>query len=124
MAESFESKLIRAAGEDNLKRGKQLLKNECLVCAYRNAKGKLNAVFRDKKGLISQVEVNSQDNRHRCTCETQDGLLCEHAVATILHFSRFNAPPGPIAEEPAQYRGLKYDAFSELAEQSLIEPDA
>ncbi len=124
MAESFESRLIRTAGEDNFKKGKQLLKSEALVCAFRNAKGKLDAVFREKKGEIVSVEVNSADDRAECDCGGSGENLCEHAVATILHFSRFNPPKSGVEEEPAQYRGLKYEAFTDLAEQSVAAPDA
>ncbi|MDD3118137.1 MAG: DEAD/DEAH box helicase [Victivallales bacterium] len=124
MGESFESRLIRSAGEDNFKKGKQLLKTGALVCAFRNAKGRFNAVFRSRKGEIVTVEVNGADNTGVCSCGDCGATICEHAVATILHFSRFSTAKPGAGEEPARYRGLKYEAFTDLVEQSGAAPEA
>ncbi|MBN2643765.1 MAG: DEAD/DEAH box helicase [Victivallales bacterium] len=127
MAESFESKIVKIAGEDNFKQGKQLLKNNCLICAYRSAKGRLNAAFRDKKDRIDHVEVANKTNSASCSCsKCSDTQICEHAVATILYFSRFpaNAVRPDAQDEPGKYRGLKYEGFTELARQSLNAPEA
>jgi len=127
MGESFEARLLKAAGEENLKKGKQLLKNENLVCAWRNVKGQINAVFREKKDRVEHVEVNSADHTGVCSCDAMDEkLLCPHGVAAIMYFSRFNPVQLPVAtdDSPAQYRGLKYEGFSELTGQMLNPPQA
>jgi len=127
MGESFEARLLKAAGEDNLKKGKQLLKNDNLICAWRSAKGQINAVFREKKDRVEHVEVNGADNTGVCTCDAmEEKLLCPHGVAAIMYFSRFNPVQLPVAgnDTPAQYRGLKYEGFSELTGQVLNPPQA
>lgn len=127
MAESFESRLNNAAGEDNVKKGKQLLKGDNPICAWRNAKGQISAVFREKKDRVEYVEVNGLDSSCVCSCDlAADHLLCLHAVAAIMYFAKFNQPQNQeqTGEEPAQYRGLKYEGFSELTEQVLNPPQA
>ncbi len=127
MAENFETKIVNAAGEDNFKRGKQLLKTNSLLCAYRSSNGRIHAVVKDKKDRLEHVEVDRRSNTSICTCCKPDSKqICAHAVAAILYFSRFpgNQLPPDTSDEPAKYRGLKYEGFSELARKSVNPPEA
>ena len=42
MTQSFETKLIAASSAEILKKAKALLKNKCLICAYRDEDGNMN----------------------------------------------------------------------------------
>ena len=127
MVESFEGRLVAAAGEDNFKRGKQLLKSESMLCVCRQARGKVSAAVLDGKERVEHVMVDTTSNTSRCSCpESGKHDLCPHAVAVIMYLARFPsaARQEGVDDEPARYRGLKYEAFTELAAQSVTVPEA
>lgn len=125
MAQSFEEKLIAASSAEILKNAKALLKNKCLICAYRDEDGSMNAVFEQKKQYEYVSVTNGEQNQARCSCPQNTGKLCPHAVATIMHFTRFKTVKAPHAkEETAKYAGLKYQNFEELAAVENLEPQA
>jgi len=125
MTQGFEAKLIAASSAEILKSAKALLKNKCLICAYRDEDDSMNAVFEQKK-QYEYVSVDSgKQNQSRCSCPQNTGKLCSHAVALIMHFARFKGTKLPLVkEESAKYAGLKYQNFEELADIENFEPQA
>ena len=122
---SFEDKLIEASSAEILKSAKALLKKKCIICAYRDEDGNMNAVF-EQKNQYDYVTVQSgEESKARCTCPQNTGKLCPHAIATIMHFTRFKAAKPPVEkEESAKYAGLKYQNFQELADVENLAPQA
>ena len=125
MAQGFETKLITASSAEILKSAKALLKNKCLICAYRDEDGSMNAVFEHKKQYEYVSVSGDEHNQSRCSCPQNTGKLCPHAIAVIMHFARFKTAKLPtIKEESAKYAGLKYQNFEDLANVENLEPQA
>lgn len=125
MTQGFEAKLIAASSAEILKSAKALLKNKCLICAYRDEDDSMNAVF-EQKNQYDYVAVSSdKQNQARCSCPQNTAKLCQHAVAIIMYFARFKTAKMPlIKEESAKYAGLRYQNFEELADVENFEPQA
>ena len=125
MAKGFEAKLIEASSAAIVKSAKALLKKKYILSAYRDDDGCMNAVFEQKK-RFEYVTVMPGDNiRSTCSCEHVKGKVCEHAIAAIMYFGRFNAPPLPVVQDgKARFAGLKYQNFEELAAVENLEPQA
>ena len=125
MTQSFETKLIAASSAEILKKAKALLKNKCLICAYRDEDGNMNAVFEQKKQYEYVTVSGGEQNHGRCSCPQNTGKLCPHAVAVIMHFARYKTAKLPaIKEKEAKYAGLKYQNFEALADVENLEPTA
>ncbi|MDD5727657.1 MAG: hypothetical protein PHV59_03750, partial [Victivallales bacterium] len=124
MATSFEAKLTAASSAEIFKSAKALLKNKCLLNAYRDENGNMNAVF-EHQNRYEYVSVQPGDNiRSVCSC-AHSGDNCVHAIAAVMHFGRFNTPaPPPEKESKARFAGLKYQNFEELAMQENSRPQA
>lgn len=116
MASDFENKLIKASSEDIVKTGKQLLKKNKLICAFRDSRGRVNALF-DDKDHYERVKVTTDGtNQGECSCgECSDKQICCHAIAAILYSGNLNvAPCKPVEEEQAKFAGLKYQTLNNL----------
>jgi SNF2 family DNA or RNA helicase len=125
MTQSFEQKLIAASSAEIFKSAKSLLKNKCLICAYRDDNNDMNAVFEQKKHYDYVTVSSGEHNQSSCSCAQNTGKLCPHAIATVMYFARFNAPaPKPVKEENAKFAGLKYQNFEELAGVENFKPQA
>ncbi len=125
MVKGFEAKLIAASSAEIFKNAKALLKNKCLLCAYRDEDGDMNAVFEQKKQYDYVTVSSGEPNQARCSCPQNTAELCRHALAVIMYFARFNDTKLPlIREESAKYAGLKYQNFEELADVENFEPQA
>ena len=125
MTQSFETKLIAASSAEILKSAKLLLKKKCLICAYRDEDGSMNAIFEQKQHYEYVIVDAGEQNHFHCSCPQHNEKLCPHAVAVIMHFARFKTSKLPfVKEESAKYAGLKYQNFKELADAENLEPQA
>lgn len=117
MAKSFEGKLTEASSEETLKAAKQLLKNASLFCAWRDGEGKINAKFLDRNTQIHTRVAPGDSNEFECACRDAGGKLCEHAVATLMHFGKYKLLDlKPIDDGVSNYAGLKYESLGMLAD--------
>ncbi len=126
MKENFEQKLIVASSPEIFKRGKKILKANNLICAYKDHKGGMHAVFTDSKENVTHCVVKSDDsNTATCDCnQATKSKLCEHAIATVLYLSRFQDDNTPYFDDPPKFAGLKFKSFDELSNQALVQPEA
>lgn len=111
---NFENRLVSLAGEEAVKRAKQLLKTQSLLGAWRDVSGRMHGVFAEEDGNDTTVVLEpSEEPRGECrTCGTP---LCAHAVALIMHAGRF--PQRERAEEtPSYYAGMRTQNLATLIE--------
>jgi hypothetical protein len=87
---SFEERLTSVSSPEKVKSAKLLLKNDRLLGAWRDAEGRVNAVFSDR-GKLFATNVRTGEAPHcQCDCGTAGGALCEHSVAALMYSGRFN----------------------------------
>src|SRR5574344_716580 len=121
MTKSFEDRLLAFSGADALKAGKQLLKQDRLLGAWRDREGRLCGCFKlPGSGRVETRVKTGEKPEAVCTCGGAAGNLCEHAVALIFYGGRFNPSfLKPVREEAAKYYGgLKQQSLQELVEHS------
>lgn len=127
MAQSFETKLAEASSPETLKAAKQLLKSSRLACAYLDQDGLVQSVFQESSIYARTAVRLGSPPQAQCTCKSAPGKdkLCAHAVASIMHVSRFrsNEPP-PIADGTARYAGMKEESLESLSERANPKPEA
>ena len=125
MVKGFEAKLVAASSAEIFKSAKALLKNKCLICAYRDEDNNMQAVFEHKKHYDYVSVTPGEQNHAECSCPQNTTKLCSHAIATIMYFARFNSSKAPaVKEEAAKFAGLKCQTFKELADVENFEPQA
>ncbi len=116
MTKSFEARLIELSSEEKLKAAKQLLKGGALVCAWRDDHGKINATFQSHSLYIHTTVSTGEQSTAQCSrCAEIPDKICEHALAAIMHCSRFQQLPAVIDDGIPNYAGLKYETIDSLA---------
>jgi superfamily II DNA or RNA helicase len=125
MVKGFEAKLTEASSAETFKSAKTLLKKECILSAYRGEDDSINAVFEQKKRFVYVSVIPGENISSTCSCGHLKGKVCEHAIAVIMYFGRFNPPALPVVKEgKARFAGLKYQNFEELAAVENPKPQA
>ncbi|MBQ8754189.1 MAG: DEAD/DEAH box helicase [Lentisphaeria bacterium] len=120
MKKGFEERLLELSGVEELKAGKQLLKLKLLLGAWRDRQGRLCGCFKQEAGEICCTVVTGENPVSQCSCASDTGRLCSHAVALIFYAGQYN----PIflqkgKEEAAKYYGgLKQQSLQQLAARS------
>jgi len=111
---SFEDRIIAAAGEENLKTAKQLLKSHALIGAWRDGSGLLRGRFRALDQDEIETAVSTGENA-ACDCSCGSGTFCAHGAALLLYGGRFRPVTElPPEEAPSYYGGLRRESFPEL----------
>ncbi len=137
MTHDTESRLLSHSSKEVVKRAKHLLKSGFLLCCYQGDDGLIHAVFADRKNLINRVELFGVEGvekaekspkklSSKCTCGSNSGKLCPHAVAAAMSFYEHSdkVPQAPLQERPARYAGLKYEDLPELTAKTVTPPRA
>jgi len=125
---AFEERLINYSSEGTLKSAKQLLKNEQIKSAFRDANGVLHAVFKEKNGF--EIHTHLQQNepvRCQCSCaaandRNNEETLCMHAVALWMYAGLFRVPnqlDEAVDTDAAAYVGLKNAGLEALARECV-----
>jgi len=123
---AFEERLINYSSEATLKNAKNLLKNNQVKSAFRDANGVLHAVFEEKNSVKIHTHLQQIDNvRCQCDCadansRSNDETLCMHAVALWMYGALHRLPeqlPSEVDTENAQYVGLKNAGLEALAKE-------
>ena len=123
----LEKKLVSLSSSGTVRRAWKMLTPETLLCCYQNSNQRLNAVFNGNQNVIEKVSVSLTDHSdYHCSCSAYDSKLCPHAVASLLHHTRFHNLSGNTHNEdkPAEYQALKLDSLSKVADMILPVPEA
>ena len=91
---AFEERLISHSSESTLKNAKQLLKNNMISGAFKDADNVLHAVFADKNSVKNHVHLELGERvRYQCDCaEAGNEELCMHAIALWMYAGLFRVP--------------------------------
>ena len=121
---AFEERLIGYSSESTLKNAKQLLKNNLIKGAFRDAHGVLHAVFEDKNSVQSHVHLQlDPDVKSQCDCpdaSCNKDELCMHAIALWMYAGLYRVPEQineSVDTENASYVGLKNAGLEALAKE-------
>lgn len=123
---AFEERLIAYSSESTLKSAKQLLKNNLISGAFRDAHGVLHAVFSDKNGIKKHVHLQLGDQvRSQCDCagandRSGEEELCMHAIALWMYSGLFRVSDQQdpaVDTDTASYVGLKNAGLEALAKE-------
>ncbi len=130
---AFEERLINYSSEATLKSAKQLLKNNQLKSAFRDANNVLHAVFQEKNGVELHTHLQqSEPVRCQCSCaaandRSSEETLCMHAVALWMYAGLFRVPEqldSNVDNDAANYVGLKNAGLEALAKECGTVPAA
>lgn len=114
---SFEERLAVSSSHEAVRNAKQLLKNDCLLGAWRDADGGVNAVFGEKGRHFATRVRTGEPPAAYCDCGCSGTPICEHAVAALMYGGRFRPTPLPApVETEASYCGsLKFESWETMA---------
>ena len=120
---SFEERLTVASSPERVKSAKQLLKNDRLLGAWRDNKGRINAVFSDKGRIFTVRVITGESPECCCQCGTEGNSLCEHSVAALMYSGRFRMepPPLPVENDASYCSSLKFESWETMAVDSAAE---
>ena len=126
---AFEERLISHSSESTLKNAKQLLKNNMISGAFKDADNVLHAVFADKNSVKNHVHLELGERvRYQCDCaEAGNEELCMHAIALWMYAGLFRVPEKDAQttdNESASYVGLKNAGLEALAKDCAHTPIA
>ena len=113
---NFENQLTLAAGEEEMKAAKALLKAEAIAGAWRDGSGRLHAVFAPSGGAEAEVALTTGEHMS-AECSRCGAGICRHAAALVMYSGRF-----PLREKeeerPAYYGGLRTQTLPKLIERA------